>query len=89
MLLPTDYHVQAFGAAGTPYNAVRVPGAVVRAYFVRTAFHDMASANILAGVGGLEGSIGFEIGRQYAVNNASRALNNIMVYHSQLYNSEA
>jgi hypothetical protein len=60
--LVTGYRDKGFttilGACGTSVNGVdRNAGAE----WVRTAFHDMAPANVLTGIGGLDASLAFEL----------------------------
>jgi hypothetical protein len=51
----------------------RGPGTQTAAEWLRTAYHDMATADVVAGTGGIDGSIGFETDRQ---ENKGAAFNN-------------
>ncbi|KAI4265860.1 MAG: hypothetical protein L6R38_009135, partial [Xanthoria sp. 2 TBL-2021] len=61
MMLNTGYRARGFANAVTPCSAGAGPGRVTAAEFIRTAFHDMATANIFQGTGGLDASIVFEL----------------------------
>ncbi|KAI4221750.1 MAG: hypothetical protein L6R36_006665 [Xanthoria steineri] len=61
MMLNTGYRARGFANAVTPCSAGAGPGRVTAAEFIRTAFHDMATANVYLGTGGLDASIVFEL----------------------------
>jgi Peroxidase len=86
MLLNISYRAQIFAL---PCGFAPTPGHLVASGFIRTAFHDMAPANNNTGIGGLDGSIGFELEGDYAVANAGLAFNATITYYSRFYNSQA
>ena len=53
------------------------PGRTTAAEWIRTAYHDMSTANIEAGTGGLDGSIGFELNRP---ENVGRGLRDTLLF---------
>ena len=62
-LLNTGYRARAFSAAVTPCTfSAQGPGRQASAEWLRTAFHDMAPGSVFTGVGGLDGSLNYEIG---------------------------
>lgn len=89
MVLNTGFSARNFPGPLVPCNSPRVPGFSVAAGFLRTAFHDMAPANVAAGTGGLDASIGFELDNPYAFANRGPAFNNTVTYLSRFYNSRA
>lgn len=56
------------------------------AEWIRTAFHDVATADVAAGTGGLDGSIWFELDR---AENAGSAFNNTFSFFANLYSARA
>lgn len=65
--IPTEVLTCAFGAGQ--------PGIQKSAEWVRTAFHDAATHDASTGIGGLDGSIQYELDRQ---ENLGAALNNTL-----------
>ncbi|KAM0261106.1 hypothetical protein ACHAQJ_002367 [Trichoderma viride] len=64
------YEQQGFGAGNSPATFIVPCEKVVfgtgrngAAEWLRTAYHDMATANVVAGTGGIDASIGFEVNR--------------------------
>ncbi|EHK47152.1 hypothetical protein TRIATDRAFT_46525 [Trichoderma atroviride IMI 206040] len=64
------YEQQGFGSGNSPATFIvpcdKVPFGTGRngaAEWLRTAYHDMATADVVTGVGGLDASIGFEVNR--------------------------
>lgn len=62
MLVNTGYRARGFAAPVIPCSASLGPGRFTSAEWLRTAFHDMAPGSIFTGRGGLDASIGFELG---------------------------
>ncbi|PSN71804.1 heme peroxidase [Corynespora cassiicola Philippines] len=60
LLLNSGYRARGFADGVTPCSKGLGPGRNTAAEWVRTAFHDMATANTYQGTGGLDGSIAFE-----------------------------
>ncbi|KIV88626.1 hypothetical protein PV10_08293 [Exophiala mesophila] len=87
--LHDGYMSRGFAYGVTPCSFARTQGRSVAAGFLRTAFHDMASADVAAGTGGLDASIGFELAGQFASANIGPGFNNTMVYYSRFFNSQA
>jgi hypothetical protein len=56
------------------------------AEWLRTAYHDMATANVKAGTGGIDASIGFEFGRD---ENKGQAFRETLKFMLRLYNPRA
>ncbi len=62
MLLNTGYRARGFAVAVTPCSfSAQGPGRIAAAEWVRTAFHDMATANVFFGTGGVDASLVFEL----------------------------
>jgi hypothetical protein len=62
MFLNSGYRAKAFSAAVTPCSfSKNGVGRMASAEWLRTAFHDMATAGLPTGSGGLDGSINFEL----------------------------
>lgn len=64
------YEQQGFGSGNSPATFIvpcdKVPFGTGRngaAEWLRTAYHDMATADVVSGIGGLDASIGFEVNR--------------------------
>ncbi|PON20567.1 hypothetical protein TGAM01_v210525 [Trichoderma gamsii] len=64
------YEQQGFGSGNSPATFIvpcdKVPFGTGRngaAEWLRTAYHDMATADVVTGIGGLDASIGFEVNR--------------------------
>ena len=63
MFLQTGFRSRGFTAPITPCGfSAAGPGRNSAAEFIRTAFHDTATANVYTGAGGLDASIMFELG---------------------------
>jgi hypothetical protein len=61
MLLNTGYRARGFAVAVTPCSfSAQGAGRVAAAEWIRTAFHDMATGNVVLGTGGLDASLVFE-----------------------------
>lgn len=87
--LNDGFNSRGFAFAVTPCTFTRAPGRSIAGGFLRTAFHDMAPANVAAGTGGLDASIGFELQGQYASSNGGPAFNNTITYYSKFFNAQA
>jgi len=61
MFLMTGYGAQSFAESVTPCTSQGVEGFISAAQWVRLAFHDMGTANVDSGVGGLDASIVYEM----------------------------
>ena len=62
MFLQTGFRSRGFAAPITPCGfSAQGPGRNSAAEFIRTAFHDTATANVFTGAGGLDASIMFEL----------------------------
>lgn len=61
LLLNSGYRARGFATAVTPCSAGAGPGRIAAAEWLRTAFHDLATGNTFTGVGGLDGSLMFEL----------------------------
>lgn len=61
LFLQTGYRARNFSAPVTPCSLGKAPGRITAAEWLRTAFHDMATANVYLGQGGLDASIQFEL----------------------------
>ena len=63
MFLNTGYRARGFAVEVTPCSfSSQGNGRIAAAEWVRTAFHDMATGNVLLGVGGLDASLMYELG---------------------------
>ena len=63
MQLNTGYRARGFATAVTPCSfSAQGNGRIAAAEWIRTAFHDMATGNVLTGTGGLDASLVFELG---------------------------
>lgn len=63
-----------------------IAGRQFAAEWIRTAFHDVATADAVAGTGGLDGSIWFELDR---AENGGSAFNNTFSFFANLYSVRA
>lgn len=63
-----------------------IAGRQFAAEWIRTAFHDVATADAATGTGGLDGSIWFELDR---AENAGSAFNNTFSFFANLYSIRA
>jgi Peroxidase len=61
MFLNTGYRARGFAEPVTPCTSEGVEGFITAAQWLRLAFHDMGTANVFTGVGGLDASIVFEM----------------------------
>ncbi|KAJ9502978.1 hypothetical protein H2202_001130 [Exophiala xenobiotica] len=89
MLLNDGYNARDFPFPVVPCTFARVPGFSIAGGFLRTAFHDMAAADIHTGIGGLDASIGFELDSTVYTENAGVAFNNSLTYYSKFFNDRA
>ncbi|KAI9735773.1 MAG: hypothetical protein M1818_006382 [Claussenomyces sp. TS43310] len=87
MFLMTGYRSRGFSTNVSPcgFSAVS-PARNAAAEWLRTAFHDMATANVYFGTGGLDASIMFETERG---ENIGAAFNTTLSNMSPFYNSRA
>jgi hypothetical protein len=75
MLLDTGYQARGFAVPVTPCSfSAQGNGRIAAAEWIRTAFHDMATGNVVLGTGGLDASIVFELGG-IATENIGAAFN--------------
>src|SRR5690349_24287020 len=64
MFLTKGYRRRTFSDLVTPCSkSPNTAGRINAAEWIRTAFHDMAPADVTNGIGGLDGSLMFELGR--------------------------
>lgn len=89
MVLNSGYNARNFPFPLVPCTFTRSPGHSIAGGFLRTAFHDMAAADVRAGTGGLDASIGFEMDSSIYIENTGVAFNNTMTYFSSYFNSRA
>jgi hypothetical protein len=68
MFLNTGYRARGFAEPVTPCTSEGTEGFISAAQWVRLAFHDMGTADVFTGVGGLDASIVYEMA--YATNNS-------------------
>jgi hypothetical protein len=68
------------------FDSTGKSGRTNAADWIRTAFHDMATADVSAGTGGLDASIAFE---QHRTENIGRAFNDSLVLFRQAQNVRA
>jgi len=68
------------------FDSTGKSGRTNAADWLRTAFHDMATADVSTGVGGLDASIAFELDR---AENTGRAFNDTLVFFSQEHSVRA
>ena len=62
MFLQTGYRARGFASSITPCGfSTQGPGRSGAAEYIRTAFHDAATANVVTGAGGADASIMFEL----------------------------
>lgn len=89
MFLNTGYRARAFSAGVTPCSFSSLgPSRMASAEWLRTAFHDMSTANVLLDRGGLDASIVFEIGGNGGENKGD-AFNNTLTTFAPFFNSRA
>lgn len=63
MFLNSGYRARGFAKAVTPCSfSAQGNGRIAAAEWIRTAFHDMATGNVITGVGGLDASLIYELG---------------------------
>lgn len=87
--LHDGFNSRGFAFAVTPCTFTRTPGRSVAAGFLRTVFHDMAPADVAAGTGGVDASIGFELQGDHGLQNGGPGFNNSMTYYSRFFNADA
>lgn len=68
MFLSTGYQARGFAEPVTPCTSAGAEGFITAAQWLRMAFHDMGTANVFTGVGGLDASIVFEM--SFGSNNS-------------------
>ncbi|EXJ76045.1 uncharacterized protein A1O5_00553 [Cladophialophora psammophila CBS 110553] len=88
MLLNSGVNARNFPFPVVPCTFAPTPGHSVAGGFLRTAFHDMAPADVAAGTGGLDASIGFELLEPY-IENTGPAFNASLTYYSKFFSSRA
>ncbi|KIW98900.1 uncharacterized protein Z519_00563 [Cladophialophora bantiana CBS 173.52] len=88
MLLNSGVNARNFPFPVAPCTFAPTPGHSVAGGFLRTAFHDMAPADVAAGTGGLDASIGFELLDPY-IENTGPAFNASLTYYSKFFSSRA
>lgn len=90
LYLNNGFNARGFSFPIEPCNFAGLPGRVPAAGFVRTAFHDVATANINGpGTGGLDASIAFELNGVYANANSGPGFNLTLTWYSQFFSSRA
>ena len=63
MFLNNGYRARHFALEVTPCSFSSAgPGRIASAEWLRTAFHDMATGSVFTGIGGLDGSLMYELG---------------------------
>ncbi|KAL5352183.1 hypothetical protein ACLOAV_002130 [Pseudogymnoascus australis] len=71
MYLTAGYRKRTFSDSVIPCEkSPNTPGRINAAEWIRTAFHDMATADTYNGIGGLDASLQFEIGRSENIGPA-------------------
>jgi hypothetical protein len=85
MFLNAGFRKSGFADAVTPcsYSAAG-PGRMTAAEWLRSAFHDMATANVYSGIGGLDASLMFETDRE---ENIGAAFNSSLAFFANFYSS--
>ncbi|KAJ0103857.1 WSC domain-containing protein [Diaporthe amygdali] len=87
LYLQTGYRSRGFVEGVTPCSfGGNIAGRQFAAEWIRTAFHDVATADVAAGTGGLDGSIWFELDR---AENGGSAFNNTFSFFANLYSIRA
>lgn len=90
MLLNTGYNARELSFTVSPCSFQPTPGQLPAAGLVRTAFHDMITANVAGpGLGGLDASIAYELSGVYALSNSGPGFNSSLTYLSQFFSSQA
>ncbi|KAL0938995.1 peroxidase domain-containing protein [Colletotrichum truncatum] len=85
--LQTGYRGRGFVDGVTPCSfGGNIKGRQFAAEWIRTAFHDVATTDVAAGQGGLDGSIWFEVHRP---ENGGAAFNNTFSFFANLYSIKA
>ncbi|OLN88549.1 WSC domain-containing protein-like protein 1 [Colletotrichum chlorophyti] len=85
--LQTGYRGRGFVDGVTPCSfGGNINGRQFAAEWIRSAFHDVATADAAAGEGGLDGSIWFELDR---AENGGAAFNNTFSFFANLYSIRA
>ncbi|MCJ1284401.1 hypothetical protein MMC26_003733 [Xylographa opegraphella] len=63
MFLNNGYRARGFASEVTPcFFSSAGPGRIAAAEWLRTAFHDQSTGNVYTGIGGLDGSLMYELG---------------------------
>lgn len=89
MFLNTGYQARAFPDTITPCNfSQEGPSRIGSAEWLRTAFHDMATGNVLTGIGGLDASLQYELGGNGGENIGS-AFNSTLATYGEFFSSRA
>lgn len=89
MFLNNGYNAREFPILLQPCTIAKEPGHSIAAGLVRTAFHDMAPHDSSTGVGGVDGSIGYELDSTIYPTNTGVAFNNTMHFYSSFFSSRA
>jgi hypothetical protein len=89
MFLTSGYGNRNFMTPLVPCTFAPNPGHSVAGGFLRTAFHDMAGADVGAGTDGLDASIGFELDGSVFIENTGLAFNNTLSFISRFYSPRA
>lgn len=85
MFLNAGFRKSGFADAVTPCSfSAAGPGRMTAAEWLRTAFHDMATANVYFGTGGLDASLMFETTRD---ENIGAAFNSSLAFFANFYSS--
>ncbi|MCJ1354543.1 MAG: hypothetical protein MMC33_004532 [Icmadophila ericetorum] len=84
--LNTGYRARGFSSFVTPCGfSAQGPGRITAAEWIRTAFHDMATANTFFGTGGIDASLLYELGG----DNIGAAFNQSLFNFGQFYTSRS
>ena len=70
LFLNSGYRARGFAIPVTPCSKGVTAGRITAAEWVRTVFHDAISGNVFSGVGGLDGSIAYELSSSENAGNA-------------------
>ena len=84
--LNTGYRARGFSTFVTPCGfSAQGPGRITAAEWIRTAFHDMATANTFFGTGGIDASLLYELGG----DNIGAAFQQSLTNFGQFYTSRS
>jgi hypothetical protein len=89
MFLAAGYRARGMLAGVTPCSKSPAGGGAGRnaaAEWLRTAFHDMAPADVINGIGGLDGSLMFETGRS---ENVGSAFTTTLLFFSPFFTAQS